>query len=100
MKLIKRSIILISALFSLSSAHGNDWHMMDWGYTGNLFGGVIMFLIVLLALIGIAVYFMVNRNKLRQEYKDEDTALEILKQRYARGEITRKQYEEMKKDIA
>lgn len=40
------------------------------------------------------------REKLSSSYEPkEETALEILKKRYARGEITKEQYEQMKKDI-
>lgn len=34
-----------------------------------------------------------------EEPTEEDSALEILKKRYARGEITKRQYLEMRKDI-
>ncbi len=35
----------------------------------------------------------------QQQAPADDTALEILKQRYARGELTRAEYEAMKEDI-
>ena len=69
--------------------------MMGWNYG---FGGFIWFLIILAVLIGVVIYFMKNRETLREEY-EEESALEILKKRYAKGEITKQQFEEMKKDL-
>ena len=98
MKYLKKLVILLIAPMSFALAHGNSWQMMDWGHMGNGIGGFIMFLIILLALIGVVVYFVVNRDRLREEYL-EDTALEIIKQRYAKGELTKQKYSEMKKDL-
>ncbi len=86
-------IFLILLLASSACAYPLGWHMMDWGGYGGF-----MTLIVLLVLIGLAVFFLVERKKLRQNYDDED-ALAILKKRYAKGEITKKEFEEMKKDL-
>lgn len=86
---------LALALISLSCVYPHGGHMMDWNYG---FGGFIWLLVILVVLIGIVIYFIKNREKLRQEYKEE-SALEILKTRYAKGEITKQQYEEMKKDL-
>lgn len=72
---------------------------MDWGHMNYGTGGFIMFAIVILALIGVAVYFVINREKLRHNY-EEESALGILKMRYAKGEITKQQYEAMKKEIS
>lgn len=86
-------IPLALAMILLSCVYPRGGHMMDWNYG---FGGFIWLLIILVVLIGVVIYFMKNREKLK-EY--DEAALEILKQRYAKGEITKQQYEEMKKDL-
>ncbi len=44
------------------------------------------------------ILWLVNRSN--SKISDEkETPMEILKERYARGEITKKEYEQMKKDI-
>lgn len=68
------------------------WHMgngMGWG------GGLSMLIIFVLIVVGgIAVV----RWSLRSG-GGENSALETLKRRYAQGEISKEQFEEMKKDI-
>ena len=68
------------------------WHMdngMGWG------GGLYMLIIFALIVVGgIAVV----RWSLRTG-DGENSALEILKRRYAKGELSKEQFEEMKKDI-
>lgn len=51
-----------------------------------------------LLLIGLAVYFLLNMDKspYRRIGQDIESPMEILKRRYARGEITHEQFEEMK----
>lgn len=68
------------------------WHMdngMGWG------GGVYMLIIFVLIVAG---GIMVVRWSLRPG-GGEDSALEILKRRYAQGELSKEQFEAMKKDI-
>ncbi len=68
-----------------------------WGW-GMGIGCVATFLLWILVILGIV--FLV-RAMLRSERKRtaEDTALDILKKRYARGEIGKEEFEEKKKDI-
>jgi len=40
-----------------------------------------------------------NSDRHQSESKDSETAIDILKKRYARGEITKDEFDQMKKDI-
>ena len=95
-KLIIYLLLLIIPL-TFAYSNGRDWHMMDWGHMYFGYGGVIMW-IILLVLIGVVIYFVLNRQKLIKR-EDEETPFEILKKRYAKGEITKQEYDRMKKDL-
>lgn len=59
------------------------------------FGGLFMIL-VLIAIVGFMV--MILKGVTRGDQTDDDP-LEILKRRYASGEIDKDEYERMKKDL-
>jgi len=68
---------------------------MMWGFPGGMF---MMFLLLLLG--AVVVYLLLKRQgESRPVEGPRETPLEILKRRYAKGEITREQFEEMKKDL-
>jgi putative membrane protein len=74
-----------------------------WGYSGmNWFGyGVSWFF--QLAFWGIIIWFiftLFRHARGRYPEEDHDSAMKILRERYAKGEITKKEFEEMKKDIS
>lgn len=77
-------------------ADESNGHMMDWGHMNYGYGGVIMW-IILLVLIAIAVYFLVNGKKLIKT--EEEIPFEILQRRYAKGEISKQEFERIKKDL-
>jgi putative membrane protein len=62
---------------------------MGWG--GGLFMLLVFVLVVIGAIAAIRYFF--------EPCGGRESALDILKQRYARGEITKAQFEEMKKKI-
>ena len=89
----------LTILIASSCYYPRGWHMMDdWGHMSWGYGGVFMWLLFLL-LIGVVIYFVVRGEKWMKRGGSDETPLDILKKRYARGEITRQEYEAMKKDL-
>lgn len=81
---------------------------MHRGYMFNGYGNMFwswLIPLVLLALIAIAVYMIVRNNKMGdQTSKNENVesagrALEILDERYAKGEIDEEEYKRMKNNL-
>ncbi len=72
-------------------------HMPYWGYDMS-FGMIFSTFIFLVIAIGIIllIWWMVS-NQMKSK---EKSALDILKKRYANSEISKKEFEEKKKDLA
>ncbi|MGE0681324.1 MAG: SHOCT domain-containing protein [Candidatus Binatia bacterium] len=74
------------------------WIWYPWGMGISMF---FMLLLWILAIVGIVflVRWVLDQTTARQRGRSEDSALDILNKRYARGEINREEYEEKKKDL-
>ena len=79
-----------------------------WSWEPSGFGAATFFLIPIFIMIAFwvaviigIVYFIkwVMATGKRHETKSEDTAIDILKKRYAKGEISREDFERIKQDI-
>lgn len=70
---------------------------MHWMYPYG--GGWFMMILWWVVVIGLAVVAVKWLSQQRGEQPKEDSALEILKRRYARGEISKEEFEEKKKDL-
>ena len=55
--------------------------------------------LIFLILIGVVIYFVLRGEKWMKRGGSEETALDILKKRYAKGEITEQEHEKMKKEL-
>jgi putative membrane protein len=88
--------LLVSACGRFGCGVGEKWGpMMDCGY-GGMFMGMI-FLIVLIA--AVVWWFTKGAGSKYRGRLPGDSPLDILKRRYAVGEITKEQFESMKKDL-
>jgi putative membrane protein len=70
-----------------------------WGYEHPMafgFGGIFMWLFWIL-LIVLIVWLL--KNVIGGQQVHSNTALEILQQRYAKGEIDKEEFEEKKRDL-
>ena len=73
---------------------GNWNHMMGYGY-----GGGFMWFIALV-LVGVGLYFLIQVAKSKgSDGSTTETALDILKKRYAKGEIDKEEFDRKKKDL-
>jgi putative membrane protein len=74
----------------------HDWGMMNWGWGGMIFQ--LLFWLILIGVIIWGVKSISERNQ-KSTRSSEGSALDILKKRYARGEIDKKEFEQKKKDL-
>jgi putative membrane protein len=66
-----------------------------WGVPFMMVGGTLAWILVLAAL-GIGIWWLVKRSR----RASGSSALALLRERYARGEITREEFEARRKDLA
>lgn len=75
--------------------------MMGGGMLGMGFGGILIW-IVIIAAIAIGVYFIVKsqRSNDNRDGERSETPLHTAKRRYARGDITKEEYEQIRRDLS
>ncbi len=83
-----------------TAGQGFDGHLHRWGGGGGIFGPLLMIL-VLAIVIGLVVMIMRGLGGSAPGHGSHagtrKTALDILKERYARGEIDKDEYEERRR---
>ena len=75
--------------------------MMGWGYGWGWFGVVLMAIFWVAVIVGIvALIRWLWGAGGRGKTGSEDAPLEILKRRYARGDLKKEEFEQKKKDLS
>ena len=103
--------IIVVALIVLPTVFGliSGWQYGGWGMMGpGMMGGfswwwfIPIFMILFWGLViwGIVALVRGSSGSRGSDSSTADSALEVLKRRYARGEINKEEYEEKKKDLA
>lgn len=91
-----------AALYSFGGMMGGNWDwddMMGFGFGGGILGGLMMiFFWVIVIMAGLAFLRWLARD-MSGNTGSSKTALDILKEKYAKGEITKEEFETKKKDI-
>jgi len=80
------------------------WVGIAWGAVGTLIGLFFLFIFIWIIVWLVRSLAWVPRgyrysSRNRWTWWDHDDALEILRERYARGEITKEQYDKMREDL-
>ena len=78
------------------------WHS-GWGWGGMIFGGGLLmaaFWIVVIALVVLLVRRVGGSAPPHHPDQARPTALDVLRERYARGEIDKEEYEERRKTLS
>jgi putative membrane protein len=82
---------------SLALANFNNFRGNCWGSGMGMFGGGGGFMMIGFWIVVLILLFLLVKELIARRSKDSDSANQILKERFAKGEITQSEYQEMKK---
>jgi len=75
---------------------GTWGHMMHNGFG---YGGIFMWIIFLVAIAALIYFLFQSQKKQDQPPVQNESPLDVLKRRYANGEIDKEEYDKIKKDL-
>ena len=77
----------------------HHWHE-GIGSFGGWYAGAIIGLVLLVVIIGLAIWGIVTLTRHSRREDNEDNALAIAKERYAKGEINKEEFDQIKRDLS
>lgn len=109
MKKLLIASMALSSIFAWTIVYAQEpWRdysmrpwMMNWGFGLWWLMPFVMIAFWIVVIVGIiSLIRWLARSERGREIKSEETALDILRKRYAKGEISKEDFERMKKDIS
>ena len=103
--LVILGLVALSGPFMMGGMMGPGWMGTDGGWRGGMMwgvGGVTMLAFLALVVVGLVVLLRVldrDKNGPASGGPSRETPLEILDRRYASGELTKEQFEQMRQDL-
>jgi putative membrane protein len=101
------SIVFFSSTEALAQWGNNQgWHMgpgMMGGWGMGWFGGIFMMIFWVLILVGLIFlikWLIQSTNRAKSDVGNSNRAMEILKERYASGELDKVEFETMKLELS
>ena len=93
--------VMLLSLPQISNAFGGGYMMGGTGYGSGMgiFGGLTMIIFWVVVIAGIVYFIQWILGQNQDTKPKEDNSLNILKERFAKGEINKKEFEEMKKEL-
>ncbi len=94
-----------SEAFAQQRGGDGPWEMgpgMMWGWGTGWFGGIFMILFWVLVIVGLVflIKWLIQTTKGgASTVQGSSRAIDILKERYAKGEITKEEFETIKRDL-
>lgn len=89
--------IVVSLMLLLPGTTYADGMFGEGGWHHMRGGGFFMWLFWVI-IVGVIIYFVLNHSK-QQSSNTRETPMDILLKRYAKGEISREEFEQMKEDL-
>lgn len=104
------SIVIFTVLIALASSGLSQWRSYEWGHGPGMMGWgmmgwfgpilmVVFWIAIIVGIIFLIRWLVVSTRGGVSGARLEESPLEILKRRYARGEIDKGEFEEKKKDL-
>ena len=99
---VMTGVFLPASLVAQERPYEWGWGMHPMGWMGGLWGIGMMFMMLLFWLLVIAALILAVRWFMSDQKKRQgsDSAMEILRQRYARGEINKEEFDAKKRDLS
>lgn len=78
---------------------GNWGEFGGWGMGFGFLFMILFWVLIILSIVALIRWLMTDRAQDRRALPRDKTPLEIVQERYARGEIDREEYEQKRRDL-